>query len=61
MGTIIIEGKTLSLDGLKPGKTLKAFELLAETLKIKDAEKAWSDIKKALGRDSKKTKKPKSD
>lgn len=61
MGTIIIEGKALSLDGLKPVKTLKAFESLAETLKIKDVEKAWKEIEKALGREPKKTKKPKSE
>lgn len=50
MGTIIIEGKALSLDGLKPVKTLKAFEPVAEALQIKDPEKAWKEIEKALGR-----------
>ncbi len=33
--TILIEGKILSLGGLKAIKTIKAFEPVAETLKIK--------------------------
>ena len=48
MGDIEIEGKVLSLDGLKPIKTFKAFEPVAETLQIKDPKKAWEKIKKAL-------------
>ena len=53
MGDIIIEGKTLSLDGLKSIKTLKSFEPLAESLKLKDSKEAWEKIKKALGKSKK--------
>jgi len=54
--TILIEGKILSLGGLKAIKTIKAFEPVAETLKIKDKKKAWDKIEKALGRKSKSNK-----
>lgn len=53
MGDVIIEGKSLGLDGLNLVKTFKKFEPLAESLKIKDPKKAWEDIEKALGRKKK--------
>ena len=61
MGDIIIEGKSLGLEGLALTKTFKKFEPLAESLKIKDPEKAWKEIEKALGREPKKEKKTKKD
>ena len=46
MGTVEIEGILFGLEGLKGVSTLKEFESMHKSLKLKDAKKAWETIQK---------------
>jgi len=47
MREIKIEGILFGLEGLKSVSTLKDFEKVVESLKLKDVKKAWETIQKA--------------